>query len=305
VCGSSSGLNVRCSRSGALPALAAVRRSSEPQIEDGQRGILSVVARGSQGLGNRSVRRAARGGRSENQAPKQTSPKQTTEHQLEVPLDAPRGSAGFVVQPSPNRNMQPAGDVFSSHQVAQMAQQQNLQMQMQIQMQQQRTQMQMAQGPGLQLTPEQQILMVQQQQMMLMQQMQMAQQEPQTTSPTATTPVTLSVPGFSGGVASSVDSTSSVGTTLSLGGSVPGAKPTAMKRAKNWTPEVENYFRFQAAGFRDMGDYLHLNPQPEYWDTGFVRMLLNKKTGFYMYFRRQRECNDAALHRIKIYSYEV
>ena len=225
---------------------------------------------------------------------------------MEVPLGAPHGSAGFVVQPSPTRNMQQAGEVFSSHQVAQMAQQQNLQMQMQIKMQQQQMHMQMAQEQGLQLTPEQQMLMVQQQQMMLMQQMQMPQQpEPQTTSPKATTPVALSTPVVSGGVASSMDSTSSMGTTLSLGGSVPGAKPTGMKRAKNWTPEVENYFRFQAAGFRDMGDYLHLNPQPEYWDTGFVRMLLNKKTGFYMYFRRQRECNDAALHRIKIYSYEV
>ena len=99
-------------------------------------------------------------------------------------------------------------------------------------------------------------------------------------------------------MASSVD-------TLQSFGSIPGAKPTGMKRAKLWTPEVENFFRFQAAGFRDMSEYLTEHPPPEYWDTGFVRMLLNKKTGYYMYFRRVRECNDAALHRIKIYSYDI
>ena len=84
-----------------------------------------------------------------------------------------------------------------------------------------------------------------------------------------------------------------------------GVKPKKMTRAKTWNTEVENYFRFQAAGFRDGVDYLENNPPPAFWDTGFVRMLLNKKTGFYMYFRRTRELNDSVLHRIKMYSYDV
>jgi hypothetical protein len=38
---------------------------------------------------------------------------------------------------------------------------------------------------------------------------------------------------------------------------------TNMQRAKQWTPEVENLFRYQAAGFRDQNEYLSVNEQPE------------------------------------------
>lgn len=33
------------------------------------------------------------------------------------------------------------------------------------------------------------------------------------------------------------------------------AKPKFMKRAKEWTAEVENLFRFQEAGYRDEPEY--------------------------------------------------
>lgn len=34
------------------------------------------------------------------------------------------------------------------------------------------------------------------------------------------------------------------------------SKPKSMKRAKEWTAEVENLFRFQQAGYRDELEYL-------------------------------------------------
>ncbi len=90
-----------------------------------------------------------------------------------------------------------------------------------------------------------------------------------------------------------------------------GGKPKGMKRANQWTPEVENLFRFQLAGFQDMHEYLEFQaamygnaqPQPiEVWDTGFIRSLQNKNSNF-MYFRRTRECLDKFLNKVKIYSY--
>ena len=83
-------------------------------------------------------------------------------------------------------------------------------------------------------------------------------------------------------------------------------KPTGMKRAKQWTLEVENIFRFQAAGFRDIHEYITSNIGGcEFWpESGFLRQAVNKKSGYHMYFRRTRECQDKYLNKIKLYSYE-
>lgn len=84
---------------------------------------------------------------------------------------------------------------------------------------------------------------------------------------------------------------------------VSGASPTSMKRAKQWSPDVENAYRFQLAGFRNYDEYLQAFPEPELWlDTGFVKCLQSKTTGFYLYFRCARECEDKHLNKIKIYS---
>lgn len=81
-------------------------------------------------------------------------------------------------------------------------------------------------------------------------------------------------------------------------------KPQKMTRAKFWTPEIENLHRFQLAGFRDSVEYASMFPSPEVWpESGFVRQLQNKKTGFHMYFRAYRECDDKYIPRIKIYEY--
>ena len=84
----------------------------------------------------------------------------------------------------------------------------------------------------------------------------------------------------------------------------PNAKPTKMQRAKVWSVEVENAFRYQSAGYRDREEYLNHYPSPEHWSLdGFVKCLRSKKDGYFMYFRKARECEDKYLNRIIIYEY--
>ena len=82
-------------------------------------------------------------------------------------------------------------------------------------------------------------------------------------------------------------------------------KPKSMKRAKQWNYQVENAYRFQSAGFRDIEEYLCYFETPEIWDEekSFVKMLRVKATGCYMYFRQTRECEDKYLAKIKLYEY--
>lgn len=84
-----------------------------------------------------------------------------------------------------------------------------------------------------------------------------------------------------------------------------GSGPTKMQRAKHWSVEAENAYRFQSAGFRDSVEYEEMHPSgAEMWEeTGFVRQLQNKTTGFFMYFRQTRECEDKYLGKTKLYTY--
>lgn len=85
--------------------------------------------------------------------------------------------------------------------------------------------------------------------------------------------------------------------------------PNKMARAKQWTIEVENLFRFQSAGYRDEVEYMEMHAMPIYWDDDdadsehYVKSLQNKY-GNYLYFRRSRECDDKYLNKIKLYTYE-
>jgi hypothetical protein len=77
-----------------------------------------------------------------------------------------------------------------------------------------------------------------------------------------------------------------------------------MQRAKQWSPEVENAYRFQSAGFRDLVEYEETHATPEVWpETGFVRQLSVKSSGYFMYFRQTRECEDKYLGKTKLYIY--
>lgn len=82
-------------------------------------------------------------------------------------------------------------------------------------------------------------------------------------------------------------------------------KPIKMTRAKQWNYQVENAYRFQAAGFRDIEEYICYFETPELWDEEkqFIKMLRVKATGCFMYFRQTRECEDKYLSKIKLYEY--
>ena len=83
----------------------------------------------------------------------------------------------------------------------------------------------------------------------------------------------------------------------------PARKPKTMTRAKQWNIEVENLFRFQSAGFRDLHEYLETNAPPDFWpDSNCVKCLKTRQNTFY-YFRPTRECDDKYLSKIKIYGY--
>lgn len=82
--------------------------------------------------------------------------------------------------------------------------------------------------------------------------------------------------------------------------------PKSMKRAKKWSDEVENAFRFQEAGYRDEIEYKSVNNyKAERWpiSPGFVKKL-KRKDGTFYYYNRARECKEKDIHKIKLYSYE-
>ena len=78
-----------------------------------------------------------------------------------------------------------------------------------------------------------------------------------------------------------------------------GGGPTKMSRAKHWSPEAENAYRFQSAGFRNTVEYEETYRE----ETGFVRQLQVKSSGYFMYFRQTRECEDKYLGKTKLYTY--
>ena len=90
-----------------------------------------------------------------------------------------------------------------------------------------------------------------------------------------------------------------------------GGVATGMTRAKEWSPEVEDAYRLQVAGYKDEGEALSLGHPPiERWpDGGFVRKLVTKeslvgaKGHSQLYFSKKRECEDGYLNQVKMYTY--
>ncbi|XP_029020096.1 meiosis expressed gene 1 protein homolog [Betta splendens] len=81
------------------------------------------------------------------------------------------------------------------------------------------------------------------------------------------------------------------------------SKPKSMSRAKTWTAEVENLFRFQQAGYRDELEYIQVKQGAsiDKWpETGFVKKLQRRDNTFY-YYSRKRECKDDEVHKVKVY----
>uniref|UniRef100_A0A674E1C3 Meiosis/spermiogenesis associated 1 n=1 Tax=Salmo trutta TaxID=8032 RepID=A0A674E1C3_SALTR len=63
------------------------------------------------------------------------------------------------------------------------------------------------------------------------------------------------------------------------------ATPKSMSRAKQWTDEVENLYRFQQAGYRDELEYKQVKQH-------------------ILYYNRKRECEDREVHKVKVYAYK-
>ena len=82
-----------------------------------------------------------------------------------------------------------------------------------------------------------------------------------------------------------------------------GPKPTGVSRAKQWTMDVENVFRLQNMGWKDIYEYMTVNDVPETWPNNLYRKLYQKDTGYISYWRETRELEDAKLHLIKVYKY--
>ncbi|KAJ7399784.1 Meiosis-expressed protein 1 protein [Pitangus sulphuratus] len=82
-------------------------------------------------------------------------------------------------------------------------------------------------------------------------------------------------------------------------------KPKSMHRAKIWSDDVENLYRFQQAGYRDEVEYKQVKQVDvvECWpETGFVKKLQRRDNTFY-YYNKQRECEDKDVHKVKVYVY--
>jgi hypothetical protein len=75
-------------------------------------------------------------------------------------------------------------------------------------------------------------------------------------------------------------------------------------RAKYWSEQVENCFRIQQCGWRDVYEYRAAHGEPEIWrSTGLVSKVYTKKTGYITYWQEQRECPNAKLHLVKLFKY--
>ena len=90
-----------------------------------------------------------------------------------------------------------------------------------------------------------------------------------------------------------------------------GAGPTRMVRAREWSDEVEEAYRFQEAGYRDEREALALGHPPiERWpDLRLVRKLVTRESlgtaaESKIYFSKRRECEDKDLSKVKLYAYD-
>ncbi|GMH96792.1 hypothetical protein TL16_g13320, partial [Triparma laevis f. inornata] len=82
-------------------------------------------------------------------------------------------------------------------------------------------------------------------------------------------------------------------------------KPTGIKRATSWSPAVEEQYRLQSAGWKNIEEYVREYDEPERWATNeFLKCLRIKKNGYFSYWREWRECEDKYLNRVKIYTYD-
>lgn len=82
-------------------------------------------------------------------------------------------------------------------------------------------------------------------------------------------------------------------------------RPVRLWRAKTWSPKVEENYRLQAVGWKDIYEYEATYGDPDRWhSTGSIKCLRVKQTGYYTYWSDERECEDRYVGRVKMYDYE-
>ncbi len=86
-------------------------------------------------------------------------------------------------------------------------------------------------------------------------------------------------------------------------GSTQAAKK--MYRAKTWSPIVEEHFRFQQCGWKDLREYESVHGTPDRWEEGNgpLKCTKVKSSGFFKYWSRDRECEDKYLNQVKVFEY--
>eukprot|EP01029_Cantina_marsupialis_P027942 TRINITY_DN774209_c0_g1_i1.p1 TRINITY_DN774209_c0_g1~~TRINITY_DN774209_c0_g1_i1.p1 ORF type:complete len:218 (+),score=45.45 TRINITY_DN774209_c0_g1_i1:127-780(+) len=73
-------------------------------------------------------------------------------------------------------------------------------------------------------------------------------------------------------------------------------------RAKSWSLEVENAFRLQECGWRDVIEYSETVGSPEVWPkTGYIKKLKTKDSESFAYFSNNRECDNKYIPRVKLF----
>lgn len=87
-----------------------------------------------------------------------------------------------------------------------------------------------------------------------------------------------------------------------------GPKKTLI-RPKTWTPEIEDLYRLQGAGWESMDEYIGRYGEPERWgaevcENKWISKLQIKQNGFFVYWKKHRECEDGSLNKVKIITYE-
>ena len=102
------------------------------------------------------------------------------------------------------------------------------------------------------------------------------------------------------------------GARVSVTGAEPvhvGPVPKKMQRAKTWSFEIENTFRLQEAGYRDLLELQACGqPEPEVWPTSRLIKKLRTKLSLgaglvLLYYRERPECGPKDVPKVKLYSY--
>jgi hypothetical protein len=102
------------------------------------------------------------------------------------------------------------------------------------------------------------------------------------------------------------------GARVSVTGAEPahvGPVPKKMQRAKAWSFEVENIFRLQEAGYRDLLELQACGqPEPELWPSTRMIKKLRTKVSLgggvvLLYYRERPECGPKDVPKVKLYSY--